>query len=228
MGVDHVSKIEPCLWFDDRAEEAANFYVSVFSARRATMPDGGESKILGVSRYGEAGPGPAGSVMTVEFLLEGQEFLALNGGPRVHVHSGDLAHRELRDTGGSGPAVGDALRGWTQGRVRLAGRPVRRVLADRAHGADRTARRPQPRTVTAGDEGDAGDGQARHRTAASSGRGRVGGSGSRHRRGAITGGRADTDLDIAPVTELRHGRAPRRSRAHPKDAARTKTHTIRW
>ena len=81
MGVDHVSKIEPCLWFDDRAEEAANFYVSVFSARRATMPDGGESKILGVSRYGEAGPGPAGSVMTVEFLLEGQEFLALNGGP---------------------------------------------------------------------------------------------------------------------------------------------------
>ena len=81
MGVDHVSKIEPCLWFDDRAEEAANFYVSVFSARRATMPDGGESKVLGVSRYGEAGPGPAGSVMTVEFLLEGQEFLALNGGP---------------------------------------------------------------------------------------------------------------------------------------------------
>ena len=74
MGVDHVSKIEPCLWFDDRAEEAANFYVSVFSARRATMPDGGESKILGVSRYGEAGPGPAGSVMTVEFLLEGQEY----------------------------------------------------------------------------------------------------------------------------------------------------------
>ena len=81
MGVDHVSKIEPCLWLDDQAEEAANFYVSVFSARRATMPDGGESKVLAVSRYGEAGPGPAGSVMTVEFLLEGQEFLALNGGP---------------------------------------------------------------------------------------------------------------------------------------------------
>jgi predicted 3-demethylubiquinone-9 3-methyltransferase (glyoxalase superfamily) len=81
MGADHVSKIEPCLWFDDQAEDAANFYVSVFSARRATMPDGGESKVLGVSRYGEAGPGPAGSVMTVDFLLEGQEFVALNGGP---------------------------------------------------------------------------------------------------------------------------------------------------
>jgi predicted 3-demethylubiquinone-9 3-methyltransferase (glyoxalase superfamily) len=79
--VEHVSKIGPCLWFDDRAEEAADFYVSVFSARRATASDGGESKILGVSRYGEAGPGPTGSVMTVDFLLEGQEFVALNGGP---------------------------------------------------------------------------------------------------------------------------------------------------
>jgi predicted 3-demethylubiquinone-9 3-methyltransferase (glyoxalase superfamily) len=74
MRVEHVSKIGPCLWFDDRAEEAADFYVSVFSARRATASDGGESKILGVSRYGEAGPGPTGSVMTVDFLLEGQEF----------------------------------------------------------------------------------------------------------------------------------------------------------
>jgi predicted 3-demethylubiquinone-9 3-methyltransferase (glyoxalase superfamily) len=81
MRVEHLSKIGPCLWFDDRAEEAADFYVSVFSARRATASDGGESKILGVSRYGEAGPGPAGSVMTVDFLLEGQEFVALNGGP---------------------------------------------------------------------------------------------------------------------------------------------------
>ena len=81
MRVEHVSKIGPCLWFDDRAEDAADFYVSVFSARRATASDGGESKILGVSRYGEAGPGPTGSVMTVDFLLEGQEFVALNGGP---------------------------------------------------------------------------------------------------------------------------------------------------
>ena len=53
----------------------------MFSARRATAGDGGESKILGISRYGEAGPGPAGTVMTVDFLLEGQEFVALNGGP---------------------------------------------------------------------------------------------------------------------------------------------------
>jgi predicted 3-demethylubiquinone-9 3-methyltransferase (glyoxalase superfamily) len=66
-----VQKITPCLWFDTEAEEAATFYTSVFE----------NSKILSVSRYGEAGPRPAGTVMTVNFELEGQEFIALNGGP---------------------------------------------------------------------------------------------------------------------------------------------------
>jgi predicted 3-demethylubiquinone-9 3-methyltransferase (glyoxalase superfamily) len=64
-------KITPFLWFDTQAEEAAEFYVSIF-------PD---SRVLEVARYGEAGPGPAGSAMTVRFELDGQEFLALNGGP---------------------------------------------------------------------------------------------------------------------------------------------------
>ncbi len=72
-----MSKIKPCLWFDDQAEEAASFYVSVFSA----LNGWGDSKILNVSRYGEAGPRPAGTVMTVEFQLAGQELMALNGGP---------------------------------------------------------------------------------------------------------------------------------------------------
>jgi predicted 3-demethylubiquinone-9 3-methyltransferase (glyoxalase superfamily) len=63
--------IYPMLWFDGRAEEAANFYVSVF-------PD---SRIGEVSRYGEAGPGAAGSVMVVDFELSGRRFTALNGGP---------------------------------------------------------------------------------------------------------------------------------------------------
>jgi predicted 3-demethylubiquinone-9 3-methyltransferase (glyoxalase superfamily) len=63
--------ITPFLWFDSRAEEAAEFYVSVF-------PD---SRINSVTRYGEAGPGPAGSAMTVDFMLRGQSFVALNGGP---------------------------------------------------------------------------------------------------------------------------------------------------
>jgi predicted 3-demethylubiquinone-9 3-methyltransferase (glyoxalase superfamily) len=66
-----VQKITPCLWFDTEAEEAATFYTSVFE----------NSKILSVSRYGEAGPRPAGMVMTVDFELDGQEFVALNGGP---------------------------------------------------------------------------------------------------------------------------------------------------
>src|SRR4029077_12330285 len=62
--------ITPFLWFDGKAEEAANFYTSIFE----------NSKIVNITRYGEAGPGAKGSVMTVEFQLEGQGFIALNGG----------------------------------------------------------------------------------------------------------------------------------------------------
>ena len=66
-----MQKIMPCLWFDDQAEEAANFYASIF-------PD---AKVVDVARFGEAGPRPAGTVMTVIFRLAGQDFMALNGGP---------------------------------------------------------------------------------------------------------------------------------------------------
>ena len=66
-----MQKISPFLWFDGNAEEAVNFYVSIFK----------DSKILNLSRYGEAGPGPKGSVMSATFQLHGQEFIALNGGP---------------------------------------------------------------------------------------------------------------------------------------------------
>jgi predicted 3-demethylubiquinone-9 3-methyltransferase (glyoxalase superfamily) len=64
-------KITPFLWFDDKAEEAMKFYVSIFK----------DSKVGKVTRYGDAGPGPKGSVMSVTFELNGQEFYALNGGP---------------------------------------------------------------------------------------------------------------------------------------------------
>ena len=67
-----MQKIMPFLWFDGKAEEAMKFYVSIFK----------NSKVLGVSRYGEAGPGPKGSAMTVRFELDGQEFIGLNGGPQ--------------------------------------------------------------------------------------------------------------------------------------------------
>ena len=66
-----MQKITPMLWFDDQAEEAAKLYTSLFD----------DAEILNVSRYGEAGPGEPGSVMTVEFELEGQKFVGLNGGP---------------------------------------------------------------------------------------------------------------------------------------------------
>jgi predicted 3-demethylubiquinone-9 3-methyltransferase (glyoxalase superfamily) len=73
-------KISPMLWFDNQAEQAAEQYISVFSKRPGSGR--GECRILDLSRYGEAGPGPTGSVMVVRFLLEGHEFSALNGGPQ--------------------------------------------------------------------------------------------------------------------------------------------------
>jgi predicted 3-demethylubiquinone-9 3-methyltransferase (glyoxalase superfamily) len=67
-----MQKITPFLWFDDNAEEAMKFYTSIFK----------NSKIGRVTRYGEAGPGPKGTVMTATFELDGQEFMVLNGGPQ--------------------------------------------------------------------------------------------------------------------------------------------------
>jgi predicted 3-demethylubiquinone-9 3-methyltransferase (glyoxalase superfamily) len=73
--MQNIQKITPCLWFDDQAEEAAKFYTSIFN----------NSKIVSITRYGEAGyevhGRPAGTVMTVAFELDGQAFTALNGGP---------------------------------------------------------------------------------------------------------------------------------------------------
>jgi predicted 3-demethylubiquinone-9 3-methyltransferase (glyoxalase superfamily) len=66
-----LQKITPFLWFDSNAEEAVNFYVSLFD----------NSKIVNLSRYGDAGPGPKGQVMVMSFELAGQQFMALNGGP---------------------------------------------------------------------------------------------------------------------------------------------------
>ncbi len=66
-----MQKITPFLWFDGQAEEAAKFYTSIFK----------NSKIGSISRYGDGAPAPKGSVMTVAFQIEGQDFMALNGGP---------------------------------------------------------------------------------------------------------------------------------------------------
>ena len=68
-----MQKITPFLWFDNNAEEAMNFYTSAFK----------DSKIVSITRYGDAGPGPKGTVMTGIFQIEGQQFYVLNGGPQV-------------------------------------------------------------------------------------------------------------------------------------------------
>jgi predicted 3-demethylubiquinone-9 3-methyltransferase (glyoxalase superfamily) len=67
-----MQKITPFLWFDGKAEEAMNFYISVFK----------NSKVVSVHRHGEGGPGPKGTVMSATFQLDGQDFFALNGGPQ--------------------------------------------------------------------------------------------------------------------------------------------------
>jgi predicted 3-demethylubiquinone-9 3-methyltransferase (glyoxalase superfamily) len=71
MAIQHTQKITPFLWFDNNAEEAVNLYLSVFK----------NSRVLEMTRYGDAGPGPKGSVMTASFELEGLRFTALNAGP---------------------------------------------------------------------------------------------------------------------------------------------------
>jgi predicted 3-demethylubiquinone-9 3-methyltransferase (glyoxalase superfamily) len=76
-------KITPLLWFTGEAEDAVNFYVSIFK----------DSKIDKISRYGDAGPGPKGNVMMVEFTLEGQEFMALNGGVAAGLETTDVPPR---------------------------------------------------------------------------------------------------------------------------------------
>jgi predicted 3-demethylubiquinone-9 3-methyltransferase (glyoxalase superfamily) len=78
MTIKHT--IIPHLWFDSNAEEAINFYVSLFA----------NSKITNIARYGDAGPGPKGTVMSISFILNGQEFSAINGGPQFQ-HSAAMS-----------------------------------------------------------------------------------------------------------------------------------------
>lgn len=80
-------KMTTCLWFDDQGEEAASFYTSIFE----------NSRIVRIARYGEAGPGAPGSVMTVDFELDGREFVALNGGPQF-TFSEAVSIQVYRDT----------------------------------------------------------------------------------------------------------------------------------
>jgi predicted 3-demethylubiquinone-9 3-methyltransferase (glyoxalase superfamily) len=126
-------ELTPCLWFDTEGEEAANFYVSVFP----------NSRVLHVSRYGEAGPREAGTVMTVSFELDGKKFLALNGGPefafseaisfQVDCTSQDEVDHywnALSDGGEEGPC------GWLKDRFGLSWQIVPSRLPELLTGAD--------------------------------------------------------------------------------------------
>lgn len=120
-------KITPCLWFDTQAEEAANHYVSIFK----------NSKILDVSYYGEAGPGTAGTVLTVDFEIDGMEITALNGGPQftfdeavslqVHCESQeeiDEYWSRLSEGGQEGPC------GWLKDKYGLSWQIVPTILPE--------------------------------------------------------------------------------------------------
>jgi len=122
-----MQKITPFLWFDGNAEEAANFYISTFK----------NSKTLNVSHYGEAGPGPKGSVMTIRFQLDGQEFIALNGGSQFKFTEAisfavdcktqeevDELWAKLTQGGQEGPC------GWLKDKYGLSWQIVPRVLPE--------------------------------------------------------------------------------------------------
>ena len=122
-----MQKITPFLWFDSQAEEAANFYVSIFK----------NSKILGVSRYGEAGPGSAGTVLTVTFQLDGQEFTALNGGPHftfseaISLYVDCESQEEVDELWAKLTAGGEeSMCGWLKDKYGLSWQIVPRVLLE--------------------------------------------------------------------------------------------------
>ena len=128
-GKEGMRDITPCLWFDTEGEEAATSYTSVFP----------NSKILEVARYGEAGPRPAGTVMTVSFELDGQKFLALNGGPEFTFSEAISFQVDCETPGGGRRVLEQALRGRGGGAVRLAQGPLRRLVADRPDPAARSS-----------------------------------------------------------------------------------------
>ena len=120
-----MSAITPFLWFDTQAEDAANFYISVFP----------NSRILDIARYGEAGPGSNGSVMTVDFELDGQRFIALNGGPQfsfTEAVSFDVKCQTQEDVDGYWETLSEGGEqgpcGWLKDRFGLSWQIVPEVL----------------------------------------------------------------------------------------------------
>ena len=127
-------KITPFLWFDDKAEEAANFYVSIFK----------NSKVGRVTRYGEGAPGPKGKVMSVTFELDGQEFYALNGGPMfsftpaISFFVNCETQQEVDELWGRLSAGGEESRcGWLKDKYGLSWQIIPSVLGKMLKDTDR-------------------------------------------------------------------------------------------
>lgn len=122
-----------CLWFDGQAEEAADHYTSIFS----------HSKLGRVTRYTEAGPGPAGTVVTVEFELDGQKFVALNGGPQFtfdesisfQIHCADQEQVDYYWSGLSGGGQ-EGPCGWLKDKYGVSWQVVPNVLIDMLNDPD--------------------------------------------------------------------------------------------
>ena len=122
-----MQKIVPYLWFDEEAEEAATFYTSIFD----------NSRITNVSRYGEGAPRPAGTVLTVEFELEGQRFVALNGGPQfkfteaISLYVGCESQEEVDELWAKLTDGGEeSMCGWLKDRFGLSWQIVPNVLPE--------------------------------------------------------------------------------------------------
>lgn len=132
-----MTRIEPCLWFDGQAEEAAAWYVSIFR----------NARILSTTHYGEGMPRPAGSVLTVRFELDGETFLALNGGPEYTFSpavsfivpcdsQAEIDHYWSRLLSEGGQPQGC---GWLQDRYGVTWQIVPRVLTEMVTGGDTAA-----------------------------------------------------------------------------------------
>src|SRR5713226_7223649 len=122
-----MQKITPFLWFDGKAEEAMNFYISIFK----------NSKIVSVTRYGEAGPGPKGTVMGATFQLDGQQFFALNGGPHftfspaISLFVNCETQQEVDDLWEKLSAGGEKQRcGWLKDKFGLSWQVIPSVLSE--------------------------------------------------------------------------------------------------
>lgn len=128
-----MQKISPCLWYDHEAEEAVNFYISIFK----------KSRITRISHYGEAGPGKPGSVLTIGFEIEGQSFTALNGGPIFKFNEAislmvDCATQEEIDYYWDRLSEGGKIEhcGWLRDRYGLCWQIVPRMLVEFISGPD--------------------------------------------------------------------------------------------